>query len=113
MTMVRTLTLVTALALFAGLACGFFVSEARATKATTAPDAVLDPVVEQKVRLYREKYDLTTEQTQQIREALKDYDQGVRDLLLRLRAQNQREFTDLAEKANRRIQSALPERKGP
>src|SRR5262245_19634719 len=101
--MIRTLTLVTLLALLAGAAVGFFVSQCHAAGATVSAPPESDPVVEEKVRQYADAYALSTADAADIRVALKDYNQGLLDLLRHLRVEHSKEFKDLSEKANTRI----------
>ena len=108
--MIRTLTLVTLLALVAGLAMGFFVAEARA-KAAPTPSAA-NPVVESKVATYKAVYpELTPAELQQIRLALLDYDGELQATFRRLRASHADEFVNLAKEANRKIGAVLEGKK--
>jgi uncharacterized protein YneF (UPF0154 family) len=104
--MVRILTIVSVLALLAGLSIGFFVSEARAT-ARVASSPAIDPVLERKVDDYVTRYGLDAASTQEIRAALKDYDQGLLDLLRQLRQRHKDDFKALSDRANARIDQAL------
>jgi hypothetical protein len=104
--MIRTLTYVALLALVAGAAVGFFVAEMRAAgPSVEAP--TIDPVVELKVSQYVSSYGLSSSEAEQIRLALKDYNQGVLDLLRHLRAQNSKGFKELSDLANSRIDSVI------
>ena len=105
--MVRTLTIVALLALLAGLSVGFFVAEAQGIGSSGAPT---DPVLEGKVRLYREDYNLGPEAVEEVRTALREYDQRLADLLRQLRIQHQEQFKALADHANERIQWVLSNR---
>jgi len=104
--MVRILTFVSVLALLAGSALGWFVAEARATTGAVAAPTI-DPIVEGKVRLYEARYALDQGTTQEIRAALKDYDQGLLDLLRQLRQKHKDDFKSLSDRANARIDAAL------
>ncbi len=104
--MVRVLTLVTLLALFAGGSLGFFVANAR-DKAEDGLPAPVDPVLERKVEQYQQTYSLSMDGTAEIRATLKEYDQALADLLRRLRQTNSKDFKALADKANARIQSVI------
>lgn len=106
--MVRTLTIVALLALLAGLSVGFFVAEAQGIGASAGAPA--DPVLEGKVRMYREYYDLGPEAVEEVRTALREYDQRLADLLRQLRIQHQEQFKALADHANERIQRVLANR---
>ncbi len=106
--MVRTLTVVALLALLAGLSVGFFVAEAKGVGASA--DAPVDPVLEGKVRMYREYYDLGPTEVEEVRSALREYDQRLADLLRQLRTQHQEQFKSLADHANERIQRVLSDR---
>ncbi len=106
--MVRTLTIVALLALLAGLSVGFFVAEAKGVGASS--DAPVDPVLEGKVRMYREYYDLGPAQVEEVRMTLREYDQRLADLLRQLRSQHQEQFKALADEANERIQKVLSNR---
>jgi len=106
--MVRTLTIVALLALLAGLSVGFFVAEAQGIG--TSADAPTDPVLEGKVRMYREYYDLDPTAVEQVRTALREYDQRLADLLRQLRIEHQEQFKALADHANERIQRVLSNR---
>ena len=104
--MIRTLTLVSVLALVAGLAMGFFVAEARAKNApsTAAP---VNPVIEAKVAAYVTAFNLAPAPAQQIRLALLDYDERILAIFRKLRADHQEEFRHLAEGANEKIKAVL------
>lgn len=106
--MIRTLTLVSVLALVAGLAMGFFVAEARVKPAPSTPSNL---VLEAKVLAYVKAYDLDPERTQVVRMALAEYDQKLQDLFRRLRASHHEEFEALAKEANRKIRSVLEPKK--
>ena len=108
--MVRTLTFVALLALLAGLAVGFFVSEARATGATVAAGPDADPVIERKLEMYVARYALGREEAREVRSALEEYDRGLLDLMRKLRSKHREEFQALADRANARIDAVL---KGP
>ena len=56
--MIRTLTLVSVLALAAGLAMGFFVAEARVKPAPSTSSMPSNPALEAKVLAYVKAYDL-------------------------------------------------------
>jgi hypothetical protein len=104
--MIRTLTFVALLALVAGVTVGFFVAEMRAAgPSVEAP--TIDPVLEQKVQLYVTSYSLSSSGAEEIRSALKDYNQGVLDLLRHLRAQNPTGFKDLSDRVNARIDGVI------
>lgn len=109
--MVRTLTIVSLLALLAGLSLGWFVHEARAT-ATIESETRVDPDLERKVQLYVAQYSLEPAQAQEIRLALKDYDQGLLDLFRRLRSQHKEDFKTLSNRADARIDAVLHGRTG-
>lgn len=104
--MIRILTIVAALALLAGGSLGFFVAHARDGAVATTP-APADPVLERKVEVYTRYYGLTPAQTAEVRAALKEYDQGLADLLRRLRTQHADEFKSLAGRADARIQLVI------
>jgi hypothetical protein len=106
-TVVRTLTWVAALALLAGLAVGFFVSEARAVATPAAAPRSADPVVERKVEMYATRYDLSREEVREVRTAIEEYDRGLLDLLRQLRARHRDEFKALSDRANARIDAVL------
>ncbi len=106
--MVRTLTIVTLLALVAGLSVGFFVAEVRATTRPSSTSTPTDPVVEQRVQDYVRFYDLAPAQADEVRAALKEYDQGLLNLLNRLRVQHREDFKALSDRADARIRAALP-----
>jgi hypothetical protein len=106
--MVRTLTIVTLLALVAGLSVGFFVAEVSATARPVATTAPVDPVVEQRVLDYVRFYDLAPAQADEVRAALKEYDQGLLNLLNRLRVQHREDFKALSDRADARIRGVLP-----
>lgn len=106
--MVRTLTIVALLALLAGLSVGFFVAEAKGVGGSA--DAPADPVLEGKVRMYREYYDLGPAEVDEVRTTLREYDQRLADLLRQLRTQHQEQFKSLADHANERIQKVLQNR---
>ena len=72
--------------------------------------APIDPVLEGKVRMYREYYDLGPEAVEEVRTALREYDQRLADLLRQLRIQHQEQFKALADQANERIQRVLSNR---
>ena len=105
--MIRTLTWVSCLALLAGLAVGFFVSECRASGASSVAAAPVDPKIEEKVRAYVEHYDLSPSKAAEIRTIFLDYDRSVLDLLRRLRAQHPDDFRALFNKANERIEHVI------
>ena len=105
--MVRILTFVSVLALLAGSALGWFVAEAGATAAPASAPAAIDGLLEGKVRLYEARYALDHDTTQEIRSALKDYDQGLLDLLRQLRQKHKDDFKALSDRANARIDAAL------
>ncbi len=104
--MVRTLTVVALLALLAGLSMGFFVAKAK-DPASGAEPAPVDAALESKVDTYRQYYSLTRDQTQAIRSALQEYDQGLLDLLRNLRVLHKDEFKALADRADGRITNVL------
>ncbi len=106
--MVRTLTIVTLLALVAGLSVGFFVAEVSATARPVATTTPVDPVVEQRVLDYVRFYDLAPAQADEVRAALKEYDQGLLNLLNRLRVQHRDDFKALSDRADARIRGVLP-----
>ncbi len=104
--MVRTLTIVALLALLAGLSMGFFVAKAKDRTGAAEP-APVDAALEAKVDTYRQYYSLTADQTQAIRSALQEYDQGLLDLLRNLRVLHKEEFKALADRADGRITNVL------
>ena len=108
--MVRILTLVALLALFAGGSLGFFVANARDRAEAGLPGPV-DPVLERKVEQYQQTYSLSAEGTAEIRATLKAYDQKLADLLRRLRQTNARDFKALADEANARVEAVIVSRK--
>ena len=103
--MIRTLTIVAALALAAGLAMGFFVAEARAKGPAPTPPA--NPVLEFKVESYRAQYDLTPEETHLIRLSLLKYDERLRTTFQKLRDSHAAEFRGIADSANKEIKAIL------
>jgi len=104
--MIRTLSIVSVLALMAGGSLGFFVAEAR-DKAIDVCPAPSDPVLERKVDLYTQYYGLAPAKSAEVRAALKDYDQKLADLLRRLRAKNADDFKALADQADARIRAVI------
>ena len=104
--MIRTLTIVSFLALLAGGSLGFFVAEAR-DKPAEGTAAPCDPVLDRKVGLYTSYYNLAPTGTTEVRAALKDYDQELSDLLRRLHTTHSDEFKKLADKADARIRSVI------
>lgn len=108
--MVRILTFVALLALFAGGSLGFFVANAR-DKAEDGLPAMVDPVLERKVEQYQQTYSLSAGRAAEVRAALKAYDQKLSDLLRRLRQTNAQDFKALADEANARVQSVISAQK--
>jgi hypothetical protein len=104
---VRTLTLVSILTLVAGLAVGFFVAEARAVARRQPETAPVDPVIEQRVQLYEQYFSLDGAQSAEVRAALREYNQGLLDLLRRLRVQHRDDFKALSDRADARINAAV------
>jgi hypothetical protein len=112
--MVRTLTIVSVLALLAGLALGVFAAHAAdwVGAAPTAAAPASASLLDEKVERYRVAYHLDAAKTLEVRLALREYEQGVSDALKRLRAQNPKEFTDLRVAANKRLDKVIAGAKG-
>jgi hypothetical protein len=104
--MIRTLTFVALLALLAGGSLGFFVAEAR-DRPVAGTASPVDPVLERKVSLYAQYYDLSPAESAEVRAALMDYDQKLTDLLRRLRTTHSDEFKTLADQADGRIRTVI------
>jgi hypothetical protein len=105
--MIRTLTLVSVLALIAGVAMGFFI--ASAAERTAAPTQVssADRIFDAKVQAYVDGFGLAPADAAEIRSTLLEYDQRIADVFRRLHQQHQDEFKALVERANARIGAVL------
>jgi hypothetical protein len=108
--MIRTLTLVSVLALIAGVAMGFFIASAaeRTTAgSSTAGASSANSAVEAKVRDYINEFGLTSADGDEVRATYVEYDRRIADVFSRLRQQHRDEFTALADRANARIRAVL------
>jgi hypothetical protein len=104
---VRILTLVTLLALAAGLTLGFLVGEVRASGSSTAEVPPARRQIDQMVALYESRYRLEPNEAAEVRASLEEYDRKLQDLLRRLRVQNKDDFQALSDRANARIRAVI------
>jgi hypothetical protein len=106
--MIRTLTLVSVLALVAGVAMGFFIaSAAERDPAGRTPALAATPLLDAKVKAYVEGFGLSSADEAEIRSTLLEYDQRIADVFRRLQQQHRDEFKALVERANARIAGVL------
>jgi hypothetical protein len=105
--MIRTLTLVSVLALIAGVAMGFFIASAAERTAAGSPASSANSAVEAKVRAYTNEFGLTAADGDEIRATYLEYDRRIADVFSRLRQQHKDEFRALTDRANARIHAVL------
>lgn len=105
--MIRTLFLVALLTLAAGVALGFFVSEAGERRRARPAPPTAESVLERKVAAYVQIKGLSGPDADRLRQVLREYDQKVADLLRRLRNEHKIEFTNLSKETNERIRPIL------
>lgn len=104
--MFYSLRSISLLMLVAGLSLGVFAGTLIAVKRTPAP-LTLDQRVEQRVKLYRELWDLEVGPTDAIRRALQDHRRQLRDKLIEMRQRHAEEFRGLRVETEQRIQNIL------
>ena len=104
--MIRTLTLVSVLALVAGVAMGFFIASA-ADRPAVAGKPPSPAVLDAKVKTYVDEFGLSAPDEQEIRATLMEYDQHIADVFRRLQQQHRDEFKALVERANARIEAVV------
>jgi hypothetical protein len=107
MTMIRTLTLVSVLALVAGVAMGFFIASAAERPTSTTRPSATAPGLDAKVKTYVDGFGLSAADEQEIRATLMEYDQRIADVFRRLQQQHGDEFKALVQRANARIDAVL------
>ena len=105
--MIRTLTLVSVLALIAGVAMGFFIASAAERTSVAAPVSSADRAVETRVQGYVDSFGLTPADAGEIRATLMEYNRRIADVFQRLHQQHKDEFKALVERANKRIGDVL------
>ena len=106
--MIRTLTLVSVLALIAGVAMGFFIaSAAERTTSPGAPASAADRMFDAKVKGYVDEFGLAPADAEEIKATLMEYDRRIADVFQRLHQQHKDEFRVLVERANKRIGDVL------
>ena len=104
--MIRTLTLVSVLALVAGVAMGFFIASAAERPAGVTRSSA-PPGLDAKVKTYVDGFGLTAADEQEIRATLLEYDQRIADVFRRLQQQHGDEFKALVQRANARIDAVV------
>jgi hypothetical protein len=108
--MIRTLTLVSVLALIAGVSMGFFIASAAdrsAADPSTAGKSPATALLDTKVKGYVDRLGLSPSDEQEIRSTLMEYDQRIADVFRRLQQQHRDEFKALTERANARINAVV------
>ena len=109
--MIRTLTLVFVVALLGGAAAGFFAKEALGTRsaATPSPARAVDPRIEQRLRLYRDIYQLGDPALGEVRRAHEEYYRDLDVLLQHLRLVHAKEFSEISTRFHARVDPLLPD----
>ena len=108
--MIRTLTLVSVLALVAGVAMGFFIASAADLSSTDPSTAGRPPatsLLDTQVKGYVDRLGLSPVDEQEVRATLMEYDQRIADVFRRLQQQHRDEFKALTERANARINAVV------
>jgi hypothetical protein len=104
--MIYSLRGVALLMLVAGISLGVFAGTLIAIKRTPTPLS-LEQTVEERVKLYREFYDLDVGSTDAIRRELQRHRRELRDKLVDLRRRHADEFNDLVTETETRIEKIL------
>ncbi len=100
--MLHSLRTVAALMLIAGICMGVFASTLMANKRPQV-EPTLDSKIEERVKEYREFFNLDVGRTDMVRRELQRHRRELRDLLLELRERHQEEFSTLVQKTESRI----------
>ena len=104
--MVYSLRTIALLMLVAGLCLGVFAGSLVAIKRSPTP-LTLEQRVEERVKLYREIYELDVASTDAIRRELQRFRRVLRDKLAELRQRHADEFSKLAKETEAEIQEIL------
>jgi hypothetical protein len=104
--MLHSLRTVALLMLVAGVSLGVFASTLMAEK-PSASTVQLDQRIEERVKLYREFYDLDDARTDAIRRELNRQRREMRDLVLDLRQRHAAEFDQLVKGTEERVKAIL------
>lgn len=104
--MLHSLRTVAALMLIAGVCMGVFASTLMANKRPQV-EPTLDSRIEERVKEYREFFNLDVGRTDMVRRELQRHRRELRDLLLELRQRHEQEFSELVQKTEERIGEIL------